>query len=144
MNMNPTMYRRTVILGIQTSGTNQPHSNDAGSAEPETVVCIHMIVDDGKRVTEARLSGTTESDLMRGFWEAVQPDDVFFGRNVADRLNLSPSRQIDLRNVYQNSTHDPGGLRLSPSDAGFRSAGALAYLLGLPRNRPKPKKWRTH
>ena len=152
MTINPTKARRTVVLDIQLSGTKPPHPDDKASAGAETITRILLVVDDGV-VTEASFSGAAERDLLRQFWQLVQPHDVFFGRNIAARLEfvrqrswkvgLIPSPGIDLRTVYQFSTVDVGGQESTNDDAEYRSAGALVNVLGLPGNGPGARKCRV-
>src|ERR1035437_8683966 len=92
-------------------------------------------------------------DLLRGFWGAVRPGDVFYGYRVVNlleylrqrtwALDLVPARDLDLRTVYGHDTFDTAALRSSAGDAQYRSAGALAYLLVLPGNRPGAKRGRV-
>jgi hypothetical protein len=141
MNMSPTESRRTVALDIQTTDTDQPQPNRNKSAGTETVTCICIVIDDGTRVTEATFSGASEINLLREFWGAVQTDDLFYGYQVADRvallrqrtwaLDLVPARGLDLRTVYRHDTFDTAALPLSAGEAGYRSAQALASVLGL-------------
>ena len=94
------------------------------------------------QVAQAVFSGAPEQDLLRGFWGAVQPNDLFYGYRVIDLLaqlrrrtwacGMLPSRELDLATVYQHSTVDTAGPRSSTGDARLRSAEALASLLGLP------------
>ena len=147
MNTSPTESRRTVMLDIQTSNTDQPQPDRTRPTGTEAITCISIVIDDGTWVNEATLQNAAEKDLLRQFWQLVQPHDVFFGRNIASRLallrraswrlDLIPSSGVDLRAVYQYSTVETGGQQSSSGNARYRSAGALAYLLGLPGNRPR-------
>jgi len=90
---------------------------------------------------EAVFYAAPERDLLRGFWSAVQPDDVFYGNQVFDRLGLLrrrtwawgliPARELDLPRVYQHRMVDTAGLPSGAGDSTFRSAEALATVLGL-------------
>ena len=142
MNLSPTRSRRTVMLEIQTAKTDQQQPDHARYAGAEVITCIQMISNDGMQVTEAVFYGAAERDLLRGFWGAVQTDDVFYGYRVVDCLDLLrqrawtwgliPSREIDLRKVYRHDTVNTAVTRSSADDAGYRRAEALAHLLGLP------------
>jgi hypothetical protein len=100
-----------------------------------------MLVDDGKVVKEAHFSGAAEISLLREFWGAVQPDDLFYGYQVVDHLaflrkrtwalDLIPSRELDLRTMYGHDAIDTAILRSSIGGAGYRSAQALVSVLGL-------------
>jgi hypothetical protein len=146
MIINPTSARRIVVIDVQTAVPHRAQSNPAVPAGTEVVTCIQMIVDDGIQATETIFSGAPERDLLRGFWGAVRAGDVFYGYLVVDRLallrrrtwawGLIPSRELDLPRVYQHRTVDTAGLRPNATDARYRSAGALANLLGLPESRP--------
>jgi hypothetical protein len=101
-----------------------------------------LIADDGMKVVKAVFSGVPERALLRDFWGAVQTDDVFFGHQVVERLahlrqrtwatGLLSSGDLDLRKIYGCAVVDTPGLRSTPSNARYRSAEALAALLGLP------------
>lgn len=105
------------------------------------------------QVAQAVFSGAPEQDLLRGFWGAVQPNDLFYGYRVIDLLaqlrrrtwacGMLPSRELDLATVYQHSTADTAGPRSNDGDSSYRSAEALACLLGLPGNRPGARKRRV-
>ena len=130
MNLNPTESRRTVMLDIQTLYTEQPHPGRTRAAGTESIVCICIVIDDGIQVTEATLHNATEKDLLREFWQAVHPHDVFFGRNIASRLafvrqrgwkvGLIPSSEVSLRAVYLHNTVDTGAPPSSADDGGYR------------------------
>ena len=153
MTINPTSTRRIVIIDIQATVPNQAQPNPGVPAGTEVITRIQLIVDDGMQVTEAAFSGAPEQDLLRGFWGAVQPGDVFYGYRVVDLLaqlrrrtwacGLLPSRELDLATVYQHSTADTAGPRSNDGDSSYRSAEALACLLGLPGNRPGARKRRV-
>jgi hypothetical protein len=153
MKINPTESQRIVLLDIQSDDRDQPPSSNSRAVQAEFIVCINIVVDNGTRVTEAKFHSATEKDLLREFWQAVHPHDVFFGRNIASRLEfvrqrswkagLIPSPGVNLRALYLHHTVETGAPPSSADDGGYRSAGALAYLLGLPGNRPEPKKCRV-
>lgn len=142
MTICPTPTRRTIILAVQTADANQSRPNHVVPAHTEVIICIHLIIDDGARVTEVRFSDAAEADLLQKFWGAVQPDDVFFGCGIVDCLarlrqrswawNLIPSREVDLRKVYRHTTVDPADPRNDASEVGYRNAEALLASLGLP------------
>ena len=142
MTINPTSTRRIVVIDIQATVPNHALPNPKAAAGTEVITSIQMIVDDGMQVTQAVFSGAAEIDLLRDFWEVVRPDDVFFGYQVAYLLallrqrawawDLLPSREITLSAVYRHHTVDTAALRSSTSDARYRSAEALASVLGLP------------
>lgn len=153
MKINPTSTRRIVVIDIRTTVTDQARPSSTVAVGTEVITCIQMIVDDGVQVRAAVFSRASEGDLLRGFWGAVRPGDVFYGYRVVNlleylrqrtwALDLVPARDLDLRTVYGHDTFDTAALRSSAGDAQYRSAGALAYLLVLPGNRPGAKRGRV-
>jgi hypothetical protein len=154
MKLSPTESRRTVALDIQTTETDQPQPDRTKSAAAEAITCICIVIDDDcTRVTATMLQNADEKDLLRQFWQLVQPHDTFYGRNIANRLDflrraswrlgLIPSLGVDLRAVYQHRTVDMGGQQSSNGDAEYRSAGALVYVLDLLGDSPGTKKCRV-
>lgn len=143
MTTNPTKARRTVMLEVQTIGTKPSHPESAACIDSLTVAEIYMLADNGIEVKETSFSGMAEANLLREFWESVQLNDLFFGYGIDDRLallrrrtwalNLVPSRDLDLRTVYGHESIDTAILRSGTGGAGYRSAQALASVLGLAR-----------
>ena len=117
MNINPTARQRAVFIDIQTDETDQAQSNQALPAPAANrtyvITCIGIVVDDGTQVTEITLENAAEIDLLRQFWQVLQPRDIFIGHNIADRLallrrlswktGLIPSSEVHLRNIYGHS-----------------------------------------
>jgi hypothetical protein len=134
--------KRTVELSIQTIGIDQSQVNRGRSGGTGIIVSIGVIVDDGMDVTEDSLSDASEIDLLRGFWHVVRPHDVFVGYGIAKdlavlrqrtwKVGLIPSREIDLRTVYQHQMLDPASLRAMTGGTEDGSAEALLSLFGLP------------
>jgi len=128
------------MFDMQTIDADQPQSDLSWSTRSATVIKIHIIVDDGIQITEANFSGATELELLREFWAAVKPDDVFYGHAALDRLallrrrswaqHLIPSRGLNLAAVYQHIVVDTS-LPLLASDTRYRRAEALVAALGL-------------
>jgi hypothetical protein len=149
MTINPTSTRRIVVIDIQTTVPNRAQPSPAAPAGTEVATYIQLIADDGMQVTGAIFSDAPERDLLRGFWDAVRPGDVFYGYRVVDRLallrqrtwalDLVPSRDLDLRTVYGHDTVDTAILRSSTGGAGYRSAQVLASVLGLRTRTSKPR-----
>jgi hypothetical protein len=146
MTINSLPPKRTVVLTIQTVDNDQPQPDHPRSASAGTMVAIEVTVDDGTQVTEYNSSNRSEVDLLREFWNVVQPDDVFVGHGVATQLaflrlrswdlGLIPSREIDLRTVYQLQTLDPASLRVMTGGTEYGSAEALLYIFVLPGRTP--------
>ena len=148
MKINPTSTRRIIVIDIQTRTTDQATPNLKAAVATEVITGIQMIADDGIQIREASLSDAAEIDLLRDFWEAVQPNDLFYGYRIDDllallrrrtwELDLVPSRDLDLRTVYGHDTVDTAILRSSTGTAGYRSAQALASVLDLRTRTSKP------
>jgi len=142
VTINPTSTRRIVVIDVQTRIIDEALPNQQAVAGTEVVTCVQLIADDGMKVVAALFSGASEGELLRDFWSAVRPGDVFYGCKVIDRLallrgrtwawGLLPSREITLSAVYRQHAVDTAGLRTSTSDGGYRCAEALASVLGLP------------
>jgi hypothetical protein len=146
MTINPPESKRTVVLEIQTVHGDQPQPDHSKSASAGIIIAIGVIVDDGTRVTENSFCNAAEIDLLREFWLAVQPHDVFVGHGITNQLaflrrrswelGLIPSQEIDLNNVYQHETLDPASLRAITGENEYGSAEALLSLFGLPGKIP--------
>jgi hypothetical protein len=146
MNLSPTESRRIMMLDIQTVETDSPQSDHIKYTGTEVITGIQVTVDDGGRVAVATFSDAAEIDLLRNFWGAVQPDDMFYGCQIFDRLfllrrrtwacGLIPSRELSLSMVYRHDVVDTDGVGSNASDAGHRSAEALVSVLGLRTRAP--------
>jgi hypothetical protein len=142
MTLNPTKYRRTLMVDVKTTNPTQPEPNPAVFPSTDVIAYVQLIADDGIQVVEAVFSGAPERDLLCGFWGAVRPDDVFYGCNAVERLaqlrqrtwatGLLSSGELDLRKIYRCAVVDTAGPRPTSSNARYRSAEALAVLLRLP------------
>ena len=88
-------------------------SDEKGALDAMTgrVVCVGMLVDDGKAAKEITFAGEDEARIITGFWDALRPGDVVVGHNVLDFdicflqqrswiLAIQPSRTLDTRRYY--------------------------------------------
>src|ERR1035441_5673093 len=124
MKINPTSTRRIVVIDIQTRTTDEALPNLKAAAGTEVITGIQVTVDDGALVVVASFADAAEIDLLRDFWEVVQPDDVFYGCQALDRLvllrrrtwawGLIPSRELSLPMVYRHDVVETGGVRANP------------------------------
>jgi DNA polymerase elongation subunit (family B) len=103
--------RRTVVLDIETVALDPSDEKGALDAMTGRVVCISMLVDDGKGAQEITFAGEDEARIITGFWDALRPGDVVVGHNVLDFdirflqqrswiLGIQPSRPLDTRRYY--------------------------------------------
>ena len=103
--------RRTVVLDIETVALDPSDEKGALDAMTGRVVCVGMLIDDGKEVKEITFAGEDEARIITGFWDALKPGDTVVGHNVLDFdirflqqrswiLGIQPSRTLDTRRYY--------------------------------------------
>jgi len=103
--------RRTVVLDIETVALDPSDEKGALDAMTGRVVCVGMLVDDGKAAKEITFAGEDEARIITGFWDALRPGDAVVGHNVLDFdirflqqrswiLGIQPSRTLDTRRYY--------------------------------------------
>jgi len=105
------VQRRLAVLDIETLALEP--SNDKGALDAITgrIVCIGMLVDSEKMITEITLADEDERQLITEFWATTAPGDVIVGHNVLDFdirflrqrswiLGIQPSRTLDTRKYY--------------------------------------------
>jgi len=103
--------RRTVVLDIETVALDPSDEKGALDAMTGRVVCVGMLIDDGREAKEITFAGEDEARIITGFWDALKPGDVVVGHNVLDFdirflqqrswiLGIQPSRTLDTRRYY--------------------------------------------
>jgi len=103
--------RRIVVLDIETVALDPSEEKGALDAMTGRVVCVGMLVDDGREAKEIAFAGEDEARIITGFWDALRPGDVVVGHNVLDFdirflqqrswiLGIQPSRTLDTRRYY--------------------------------------------
>ena len=103
--------RRTVVLDIETVALDPSDEKGALDAMTGRVVCVGMLVDDGKAAKEITFAGEDEARIITGFGDALRPGDAVVGHNVLDFdirflqqrswiLGIQPSRTLDTRRYY--------------------------------------------
>lgn len=103
--------RRTVVLDIETVALDPSDEKGALDSMTGRVVCVGMLVDDGKAAKEITFAGEDEARIITGFWDALRPGDAVVGHNVLDFdirflqqrswiLGIQPSRTLDTRRYY--------------------------------------------
>ena len=103
--------RRTVVLDIETVALDPSDEKGALDAMTGRVVCVGMLIDDGKEAKEITFAGEDEARIITGFWDALRRGDVVVGHNVLDFdirflqqrswiLGIQPSRTLDTRRYY--------------------------------------------
>jgi DNA-binding transcriptional MerR regulator len=109
--------RRTVVLDIETVALDPSDEKGALDAMTGRVVCVGMLIDDGKAAKEITFAGDDEARIITGFWDALRPGDVIVGYNVLDFdirflqqrswiLGIQPSRTFDTRRYYTANVID--------------------------------------
>src|ERR1700739_4773439 len=73
--------QRTVALDIETVSLSADEKG-ALSAIGGRIVCICLLIDDGKTVHEVAFASEDERQIISGFWKAIRPTDVLVGHNV--------------------------------------------------------------
>lgn len=103
--------RRTVVLDIETVALDPSDEKGALDAMTGRVVCVGMLIDDGREAKEITFAGEDEARIILGFWDALKPGDAVVGHNVLDFdirflqqrswiLGIQPSRTLDTRRYY--------------------------------------------
>jgi DNA polymerase elongation subunit (family B) len=116
-NLQPTQYRRTVVLDIETVAVDPNIAKGALDALSGRIVCIGMLIDDGARLDELAFADEDEAQILTDFWATIHPTDVIVGHNVHEFdilylkqrswiLGIRPSRTIDLRKYYSTDIKD--------------------------------------
>jgi 3'-5' exonuclease len=130
---------RVVVLDIETAALDPTDQKGALDAMSGRVVCIGMLIDDQKAITEITLADEDERRLIDEFWRTIVRDDVVVGHNVLDFdlrflrqrswiLGIQPSRTIDTRKYYTADVIDT--LQLWTEWSGNKK-GATLDALGL-------------
>ena len=109
--------RRTVVLDIETVALDPSDEKGALDAMTGRVVCVGMLIDDGREAKEITFAGEDEARIITGFWNALKPGDAVVGHNVLDFdirflqqrswiLGIQPSRTLDTRRYYTADVTD--------------------------------------
>jgi hypothetical protein len=72
-NLEPTHYRRTVVLDIETVSLDSNLSKGALDALAGRIVCIGMLIDDGAQITELAIAEEDEAQILTKFWATIHP-----------------------------------------------------------------------
>lgn len=137
-------HRRIVVLDIETVAIDPKEQKGALESLSGRIVCVGLLFADGHSATEIAIADEDERRLLRQFWSAVNPSDVFVGHNILEFdlpfirqrswiHNVPPSRPIDMRRFY---THDVIDTMQVWGNWGFGkkvSLDALARVLGVGR-----------
>jgi|ERR1022692_2574377 DNA polymerase elongation subunit (family B) len=110
-NLQPTQYRRTVVLDIETVSLDPNLAKGALDALTGRIVCVGMLIDDGASLDEMAIACEDEAQILNEFWRTIHPTDVIVGHNVHEFdvpfirqrswiLGVRPSRTIDVRKFY--------------------------------------------
>jgi DNA polymerase elongation subunit (family B) len=116
-NLQPTQYRRVVVVDIETVAVDPNLAKGALDALTGRIVCIGMLIDDGAQITELAIAEEDEAQILTKFWATIQPADVIVGHNAHEFdipfirqrswiMNIRPSRVIDLRKYYTADVKD--------------------------------------
>ena len=116
-NLQPTQYRRTVVLDIETVSLDPNLAKGALDALTGRIVCIAMLIDDSVRLTEMAIAAEDEAQILTEFWDTIYPTDVLVGHNALEFdipfirqrswiLGIRPSRVMDLRKYYTADVKD--------------------------------------
>jgi 3'-5' exonuclease len=103
--------RRTVVLDIETVALDPSDEKGALDAMTGRVVCVGMLIDDGREAKEITFAGEDEARIITGFWDALKTGDAVVGHNVLNFdirflqqrswiLGIQPSRTLDTRRYY--------------------------------------------
>ena len=113
-------HRNVILTATEVASIGPIGPKNTQSATTGVIACICILIDDGARITETSFSARDEISLLRDFWKAIQPNDLFIGHDIDNclaflrkrswELDIIPSREIDLRNVYRHDTLDTASL----------------------------------
>ena len=117
MRITPTASRRNIVIDVETIPLDPTDPKGALSAATGKIVCICLLVDDGKTIVEESIADVNEQNILTQFWDLVYAGDVFIGHNILGFdlpfirqrswiLGIRPSRRIDLRRFYSNDFVD--------------------------------------
>ena len=109
--------RRLVVLDIETVALDFGTVKGALDAMSGRIVCIGLLVEDAMGLHEIALATRDEAQILREFWNVIQPSDLVIGHNIIDFdlnfvrqrswiLNVKPSRAFDLRRYYTTEVKD--------------------------------------
>ena len=81
------------------------------------IICVGLLVIEKDQENELCIAGPEETELLRAFWEALQPEDIIIGHNVlafdlpylqarSVICQVKPSRDFDLRRYYTTTVYD--------------------------------------
>jgi predicted PolB exonuclease-like 3'-5' exonuclease len=133
--------RRLVVLDIETAALDPTDEKGALDAMSGRVVCIGILIDDQKAITEITLVDEDERRLITEFWRTVAPSDVLVGHNVLDFdlrflrqrswiLGIEPSRKVDTRKYYTRDVVDTLQLWTNWGNKKGATLDALGVALG--------------
>jgi DNA polymerase elongation subunit (family B) len=84
MKLQASQFRRVVVMDIETVALDPSDEKGALEALYGRVVCIGLLFDDGREITEVALTDEDESSLIKAFWNAIRPTDVLIGHNLLE------------------------------------------------------------
>jgi len=134
-------FRRTVVVDIETVSVDPRIEKGALDALTGRIVCIGLLIDDGRNISETAIADEDEVKILTEFWDTIQPTDMLVGHNVLEFdlafirqrswiFGIRPSRSVDLRKYYSQDLFDTMQMW---SNWGFRKGAtldALARALG--------------
>jgi DNA polymerase elongation subunit (family B) len=137
-NLQPTLFRRIVVLDIETLSVNPNIAKGALDALTGRIVCIGLLIDDGSRLEEMAIAGEDEAQILTEFWNTIHSTDVLVGHNVHDFdlpfirqrswiRGVRPTRVVDLRKYYTVDVRDT--LQIW-TNWGFKKQGVTLDALG--------------
>src|SRR5947207_4302392 len=77
-------FRRAVVVDIETLSVDPRIEKGALDALTGRIVCIGLLIDDGRNISEATIADEDELKILTEFWGTIQPTDVLVGHNVLE------------------------------------------------------------
>ena len=110
-------FRRTVVLDIETVSVDARIEKGALDALTGRIVCIAILIDDGRSTSEIAVAYEDELQILTAFWDTIQPSDVLVGHNILEFdlpfirqrswiFGIRPSRSVDMRKYYTSDVQD--------------------------------------
>jgi DNA polymerase elongation subunit (family B) len=109
--------RRLFVVDIETVALDPTDEKGALDALTGRVVCVGVLIVDGRTIIERALIHQDERHLIEQFWALLRPTDLLVGHNILDFdlpflrqrswiLGIKPSRSIDMRRYYTGDVVD--------------------------------------
>ncbi|CAN5691176.1 hypothetical protein BH10ACI4_BH10ACI4_34630 [soil metagenome] len=141
MIFRPTRSKRNVVLVIKSDFTSPSSSPDGDEAKRISRICA--LFASPESITEGVFDHHNEATLLQLFWNSIAAEDRIYGTNIDEafalvrrrswKLNVIPSREITLQQVYRHEFYDTQRLWMAnrSTSALYRASSELLSSLPL-------------